>query len=401
MCSLLVSCSTAIAQQTINIDWVTKKPTSPAITVDKSTPVVVVVDNVNDILYSYSERIVAHPRTAEDIQSQILGLPGAVRATADPCKPLSDAIAALDTEFKGADLNPTATNTTLPHSIALDATRAAYDKSKQEILDLDNKVGGCTDAGLMTKKDYYQRTVKPKWDDAEGKPHSFKFATTLEPMTNYSIYLLERYNGINTDACVNKDDSGKTVGVECEVVYEPISTTITASGGFLITMLPAPTYERRNAPDGSAVLAVNNTGPVRTAFAALINVKVPGPWFFRHVCPSDDSTFGCAISAGPAFELGTGNQSATRIGLVTGFSFHFWRYLYLTPAVHIGQYDSFPVGFTAAGQTIPSTFTGSLQPITKTTARFSLAITFKGWDLLHKNSTSQGTTKSATPPSSH
>jgi hypothetical protein len=388
--ALLVSTS-ALAQQSVRIDWTTKNPTSPPITVDKSVAVTVVVENINDMLYGYRERIVAHPRTVEDFVPSIL--PQA-RLGTDPCKPLADAVKALDDAFAGSALNPNNGNPAIPHSIGLDVTRAAYDSARQQIEALASIVGTCGEDDLKKKAENYKTTIEPQWDKAESLPHTFTFATTLEPLTNYSIFLLEQYKGVTTDACTNKDDGGKLKGVECEVVYNPQSTTITASGGFLITTLPTPSYARGSSPDGTTVLVVNDTGGVRSAFAAVINVKVPGPGFMSHVCPSDDSAFGCAISVGPAFQLSSSNQNASRLGLIAGWSFQLWRYLYVTPAVHIGQYDNFPAGFTHAGQVIPPTFTGQLQPTTRTTARFALGLTFKGWDLLHKNSTSQGTTKS-------
>jgi hypothetical protein len=410
--ALFFAGSVAFAQQTVVIDWPARQPTSPPITVDKTTQVVVSVRNVNDMLYSYSERVVAHPRIVPETQFPVL--PGAeLKDATDPCKPLIDALNNLDTAFNKPELKPDVGNAEIPKSFTLEATKSAYDSIKSLIPALDAAVGSCKDpdlAPLAKRKNDYQTKIKPDWDAAEGKSHVFEFSTTLEPLTDYSIYIREKYvhtdanhNTIDktTDACTAKDANGKLTGVECEIVYQPRSTTITASGGFLITGMPSPTYARQNVPNSTnAVLVVNNTGPVRTAFTALINVKLPlpGKWGGK-VCPDDDSVFGCAISVGPAFQLSS-TQQATRIGLFAGVGFHLWRYLYVTPGVHIGQYDNFPAGFTAAGQPIPPTFTGNLQPIPNTTVRFALALSFKGWDLLHKNTTSQGTTKngSATNP---
>ena len=407
---LLLSADVALGQQAVVIDWPSRQPTSPPITVDKVTRVLVSVRNVNDMLYSYSERIVGHSRIVPDTQFSVL--PGASSmATTDPCKQLSDALTSLDTAFAKPELQPDASNVDIPKSISLEATRSAYDAVKSLIPALDAAVGTCPDAALLQRKSDYQTKLKPDWDAAESKSHVFEFSATLEPLTDYSIYLREKYVHTNpathtttdktTDACTAKDpNSGKLTGVECEVVYQPRSTTITTSGGFLITEMPAPTYTRQNVPNSmNAVLVVNNTGPVRTAFTALINVKLPLPWKLSKICPDDDSVFGCDIAVGPAFQLSS-TQQATRIGLFAGVGFHLWRYLYITPGAHIGQYDDFPAGFTAAGQPIPASFTGNLQPTTKTTVRFALALSFKGWDLLHKNAASQGTTKngSATNP---
>ncbi|HZR31187.1 MAG TPA: hypothetical protein VFA76_04965 [Terriglobales bacterium] len=379
----------SVAQQVVTIDWITKQPTSPPITVDKSTPVTVTVIRVNDMLYTYSARVAAHARSASDLAPGIVASGGTLNRSPE-CTDLSSAIKQLDDAFDKPELKPTANNATPPHHIELAATIAAYDAVKDSISQLETKKGACSDAALLGRVKYYEG-LKSQWDSAENKSHNFSFSTTLEPLNDYSIFLLEQYNGVTTDACVNKDSSGKSVGVECEVTYKPVSTIVAASGGYLITMLPSRTYERRNVPQSAnAVLAVNNGGPVRTAFATLIDIKIPSLRGLDKVCLPDDTTFGCAISLGPAFELGSGNQGATRIGFLAGFSFHLWRYFYATPAVHIGQFSGFPPGFTAAGQTIPATFTGKLDPIHRTTARFALALTLKGWNLLNKNSTSQG-----------
>lgn len=389
----------AMAQQSVHIDWDTRQPISPPITVDKSVAVAVVVDNVNDMLYSYKERIIARERTVDNIFPEIIQAARQAGPGTDACKPLADALKSLDDAFAGPALNPKSdTKATLPHSIRLGVTRAAYDKARGDIEALASKVGSCTDADLKNRAANYRNVTEAKWDQLERLPHTFTFSTVLEPLTDYSILLLEQFEGVTTDACTKKDDNGNLQGVDCEVVYQPKSTTITLSGGFLITTLPAPAYARGSAPDGSTVLVVNNLGGVRTAFTTLINIKVPGPGAFNHICPSDDSGFGCAISVGPAVQLSSDYKTATRLGLVAGWSFQLWRYLYVTPAVHIGEYDNFPAGFSQAGQVIPSTFTSELTPTKRTTARFALGLTFKGWDLLHKNSTSQGTTKSGNAP---
>jgi hypothetical protein len=393
--SFLVPTCTAFAQQQVQINWITKKPVSPPITVDKVTPIVVTIQNVNDMLYSYSERVAATARSPVEIQP-LIGRFGAAIAATDPCKDLGDALDQLDAAFSKPELQPDVKNKVMPQSVPLETTKAAYEDAKKQIAQLNSKVGTCTVANdtkkTLDRMQFYLTTVQPDWDQAESKPHTFTFSTTLDPLTDYSFFVMEQYKGHTTDACTNKDDSGKTVGVECEVDYKPTSTLVTASGGFLITQLTSPSYDRSNVPNSTnPVLTVSNSGPVRTAFTALVNVKAP-------FCRTDDSTWGCAVSVGPAFLLGNTNNT-TSIGLFTGFSFHFWRYLYLTPGVHIGQYPGFPAGFTQAGQSIPPTFTGKLDPINRTSIRFAIAITFKGWNLLNSTSTSQGTTTNgkATP----
>jgi hypothetical protein len=393
VCVSLVCAAPVQGQQQVQINWVTKKPVSPAITVDKTTPIIVTIQNVNDMLYSYSERVAAVPRAPVDIQP-IIGRFGASLAVEEPCKDLGDALDQLDKLFSKPELQPDITNKSMPDSIPLEITKAAYEEARKQMGQLSSHVGGCTAANdtkkTLARMTFYTTTVQDDWDKAEKKPHTFTFSTTLEPLTDYSIFILEQFKGHTTAACTNKDDSGRTVGVECEVVYKPVSTLITASGGFLITQLTSPTYDRSNVPNSTnPVLTVADNGPIRTAFTALINVKVP-------FCQANDTTWGSAISVGPAFAFG-GNNNTTNIGLFTGFSLHLWKYLYITPGVHIGQYPGFPAGFTHAGQSIPPSFTGKLDPINRTTARFAIAITFKGWNLVNSSSTSQGTPANGKP----
>jgi hypothetical protein len=87
------------------------------------------------------------------------------------------------------------------------------------------------------------------------------------------------------------------------------------------------------------------------------------------------------------------------VGLFTGISLHLWNYFYLTPGIHVGEFADFPAGISQ-GQSIPSTFTGPLNPVTRTSARFGLAVTFKGFKIPTGQSTSQGTVKNQKPAGS-
>ena len=371
---------TLLAQQQVQIDWRTHKPVSPPITVDTTTHIMVVVLAVNDMLYSYSERVEATARPPADIAPAIFG---ATRtAVAPECKDLDTALTQLDTDFGKSSLKPNASSQDLPESIPLAVTKTAWAAAKQNIAQLDPKTGQCTDQDLLTRKIYYTTTIQSNWDAADRKQHTFTFATTLEALTDYSFFILEQYNGTTTAACISKNDAGKNVGVECQVSYKPASTIITMSGGFLLTELMSPTYDRANVPGSTdAVLTVSNTGSFRAALATLVNVKLP-------FCASEE--WGCAVTAGPVFQLGS-TSGASSIGVLVGVSFQLWRYLYITNGFHIGEYPDFPAGFSHAGQPIPAAFTGKLTPINRTTARFAIGLTLKGWTLAKANSTSQGT----------
>jgi len=385
---LLTASVSLFGQQHVDIDWVNAKPTSPPITVDKATPVTVTIHNVNDFLYSYHVRVVATERDPVQIQPAFLGPFSATLQANDPCKELADALDELDKTFATPELRPDIKSKTLPKSEPLDTTQSAYKLARPQIVDLSSHVKGCNSGNdakgaLKRMADYF--ALQEDWDKiAQNQSHDFVFQLVLQPLNDYSIYILEQYKGTTTDHCTNKDNSGNTVGVECLITYQPTSTLITASGGFLMTQLTSPTYDRSNVPNSSqAVLTVSNNGPLRAGLTGLINISIPH-------CQNPTESIGCAFSVGPAFSF-TGNSATTNIGLFAGISLHLWHYLYLTPGFHLGQYPGFPAGFTQAGQPIPSSFTGKLDPINRSSVRFAFGITFKGWDVTKKNATSQGT----------
>jgi hypothetical protein len=176
---------------------------------------------------------------------------------------------------------------------------------------------------------------------------------------------------------------------------------LSASGGFLFSELQSRTYTRANVPGVTdAVLQVNGAGPVNSLLTALVNVKIPCFWPSQPKippCTTSPDTWGWMFSIGPAYEVGSDSQT-TRVGLFAGVSVHFWKYMYLTPGIHVGKFADFPPGFTHSGQDIPPSFTGALTPTTRPTARFAIGITFKGFNIPtgSAKSSGQATAKSNT-----
>ena len=145
------------------------------------------------------------------------------------------------------------------------------------------------------------------------------------------------------------------------------------------------------------MVAVNGSGPVRPVLTSTINVKVP---YVDSICTKKKKCWntdkvGLALSIGPALQLGQGSSNVSQLGLFGGLSIVLGRFL-ITPGVHVGEFADFPLGFTHAGQPIPATFTQQLTPVTRTTVRFGVGVTFRGFSLL-KSSSGPKATAPTTP----
>ena len=162
----------------------------------------------------------------------------------------------------------------------------------------------------------------------------------------------------------------------------------------MFSELPSRTYSRQNVPGSTdAVLAVGGNS-MSSLLTALVNVKLPCGFEW---C-SKDTGYSFAVSVGPALSLNGGGNGVSQVGLFGGLSLGFWKYLFLTGGVHVGQFAGFPAGFTHAGQDIPSSFTASLTPVGRTSTRFAFGVTFKGFSIptASKQSAGQVTTPSGT-----
>ncbi len=378
----------SIAQQQIIVSWQSKELQSLPLTVDKAIPVMVVVRGVNNILYNYEGRLTAHPVM---VTQSVFG--NVTASSSDPCGNIKSKMTAIDGILKSSDFDPyngvSDERTTTPHSIGLEAMRLAFEKNlKPLILQMRTLVDQCTDSAVTNAAQSYL-ALDQKYTEAFAADHDFTFPAELTPLNNYTITIIERYGDKITDKCTN---AGKGVG--CDVEYIPRNNILSTSGGFLFSELSNRTYERRLVPNSTnAVLVVNNSGPVRTILTALINVKIPCGWV-HFPCSQREDTWGWALSIGPALQL-SGGSNVTKLGLFGGVSVHLWKYLFLTPGVHVGDFADFPAGFTQNRQAIPASFTGNLDPVTRISVRFAFGITFKGFNIPTGSNTAQGTVKPA------
>jgi len=383
------------AQQIVTILWASKQPQNAPITVDQSTPVHIVVTGVNDALYSYEGYVTAVPTTPPNINFPVT-TSGAPAAPAG-CDDATTTLKAITQDMKSWQLNPWLDekgkdlSAGTPNSVSLKTTREFY------------ATHIATKFALVSQAQAHNCTLDSQWNTINlftqdwaqrlTRPHTYELDTTLAPFNEYTIHLVEyAYDEIHnlrmTNACTQNGSA-----TECTIKYQPQTNLLSASGGFLFSQLQSRTYTRANVPGMSdSVLQVNGTGRVNSLLTALVNVKFPCFWPKQPKippCAPDPDTWGWMFSVGPALQL-SGSDQTTRVGLFAGVSLHFWKYMYLTPGVHVGQFADFPAGFTHNGQDIPPSFTGALTARPRTTVRFAIGVTFKGFNIPTGSSKSSG-----------
>jgi hypothetical protein len=139
----------------------------------------------------------------------------------------------------------------------------------------------------------------------------------------------------------------------------------------------------------STVLGVQGNS-FSTGLVGLVNFRLP----YKRL--SSDN-LGVDISAGPVFRFGSKSDTSA-VGFFTGITLRFYRYFFITPGVHVGEFADYPQGFTHAGQAIPMNF-GTPTAVKRTTAKFGVAVTFQTKDFksLGKSSVNQTNTPAPAP----
>jgi hypothetical protein len=315
------------------------------------------------------------------------------------CDQIKTTFSDIGTAMHAWQLNPwrnsSGSPVTIPQSVSLSTTREFY------MTNVNAKFGTITRAAAASCG------LEPQWITTNASNtdwlarlagnHQYSLDAVLQPLNDYTIHLREMTNDGDhpptlTSACLDSNHAAN----ECQIQYKPQSTLLTTSGGYLLSELQSRSYQRQNIPNSTdAVIIANGTGAVSSLLTALVNVKLPCPGnrFFKALsigCLTDnDDQFGWAFSAGPALRL-SGDNTVSRVGLFGGVSLHLWRYLYATPGFHVGEFADFPAGFTAPGQVVPASFTGNLTPVSRTSVRFAVAVTYKGFNLPGGSGKSQG-----------
>jgi len=168
--------------------------------------------------------------------------------------------------------------------------------------------------------------------------------------------------------------------------FNPSFGIVSASAGFLMTQVPAPTYNSATAPDPNDltktqnVLQVNYGAGIRPALVAMLTGNIP---------QVNTRNFGLGVSSGLVFDITSGKADTSSFGYFGGVSLRLTPWIYLTPGVHVGQYANWPPGFTHAGQVIPPN-TGTPNPTKQYTARFAFSVTYIIKNLGQTSGGSQG-----------
>ncbi len=402
---------TAFAQDNVVIDWKTKTLLQSPPEINVRTTVTVAVWNLNDFLYKYDVSIKATPRSIDDF-GKIPGFAAAVSLAVTPtCVERANAAVAGISNLQNVidtKIRPQADKDGNYASISLDDTIAAWNKNiesamgtsqqavaalRQELTDPVKNCSGAddnakrkdaADAGtVLATYDQMDKALEPYRTQLFKSDHKIEVVYTLQPETDYSITVDEKYLGKST-----------TQGSK-EFQFSPISTILTLSAGPLMTWIPDRSYVSSTvpAPGGGTqnILTVNDASGPQIQLAALLNYRIPLPssWKWTKGWNTTD-TAGISISTGPVFRLAGSNSGTSSFGYFGGVSFHLWQRFFVTPGVHLGEFADFPAGF-GPGSVIPPNF-GTLTPVKRWTARFAIGLTFKAADLskIGKKSTTVG-----------
>ena len=392
---------TVLAQQSVVVDWKTKTLLQSPTEVNVRTGVTISVWNLNDFLYKYDVTVLATPRSIDDF-AKIPGFTAApvnlgvkkacLEQANDAVRPIADLQGAIDSKIR-----PQANKDGTYPSVSLDDTIAAWNKeiespmgrSHQQVVSLRqallDPIANCTGVDDNAKRkdaadaavvlgtfDRVDAALAPYREQLFKSDHRIQFPYTLQPETDYSITVTERYLG------------AITVQGSKEFKFSPVSTILTLSAGPLLTWLPNRSYVSSTVPVSGGgtqnILTVNDPSGPQVELAALLNYRIPLPnsWHWTRVWNTTD-TAGVSISTGPVFRLASSSSGTSNLGYFAGLSFHLWQRFFLTPGVHVGEFADFPAGFHE-GSVIPPNF-GTLTPVKRWTTRFALGITFKTLDL--------------------
>ncbi len=376
ICLTLAGC-TAFGQK-VTVDWPTKKITSQPSRVEKDTMATVEVDQVNDLMYTYSISYQLKPLTISDFTSIANAFSiaagkapaGESAAACDFSDVLNSQKALADAE--SAFLQTPATNpecsASKPCDITLGAAVSLWNKNVQPKLDAAKAALGKFTAACSSPN--YSSSIKSASDAigaAEAKiasSHSIIKANAipLSPENTTSLVVVQLWMGT------------PTVNGSYSVDIQTSNYRLTLSAGALFSEVQNRSYTSSSAPNAAGtgttnILAVGGLSRFNPTAVALLNYELPF---------ADWERFGFALSTGPVFRLGS-KSDATSFGYFAGMSIHLYHRFYISPGFHLGQFADFPAGFSQANQPVPS---GLSTPtaITRWTWRFGFGLSYKAKD---------------------
>jgi hypothetical protein len=374
--ALIIFARLAVAQYGVN--WPTQ-PATPMATAVEPGSQVLRISNVNDFLYSYDVNVV-------EIET----------ATTIPQPPLGGAVGCntveINTYSSNAQTALTAYNKLFPASAtnvqSLATTQSAWQSNVQpsfsslvtQSATAHAVYSGITDPaqqsackGSLDSADTILGTLTTANAKLNQSAHVIVANFTAKACKSALITIIEKYNGVPT---------GQSISVQLDAECNKF----TVSGGVLFSEIQNRTYTSATSPAAAGnFLSVGGTGKFTPTLTSLFNFNFPlEP--FGHTVSSSLGDVRLGISTGPVLRLNS--SQASSFGWFAGGTLSFYHLLYITPGVHVGEFADFPLGFTASKQPIPAGY-GQLNAVTRWTARFGIAITFKGWDV---SKTTQGGT---------
>jgi len=360
--------------QQVVVDWAAKKVTSQPGTIEQKTKATVRLDNVNDMMFTYSISYQVKPAPISDFDSiarafSIAGKAAAGEAVSCDFSGVLASVKALvdaENDFHKLPATNKGCSETKPCNITLKQAQDAWEQSVQPKLgsaqnDLDGFTKVCTSENYKPSIQSAQTSIDSARAIAGGG-HSIQKADAIDliPDSVTSLAVDQLWQGIpTTDGTYSVD-------------LQPSNNRLNLSAGALFSEVQNRSYNVRAIPNGSGtsnVLSVDGISKFSPTAVALLNYEIP------HL---DWDRMGFALSTGPVFRLGSKSDTSS-FGYFAGVSMHLFHRFYITPGYHLGEYADFPAGFSQPNQVVPPGL-GTPIPVKRWTWRFGLAFSYKAKD---------------------
>ena len=391
--SILLLLTPPLSAQNVVVDWVGKNIISSPSKINKKTKAEIYVENVNDVLYTYSIQVTGVPRVDNDFGALEKGFvvgKGAGEGAANPCDDPVKAVqiataelgAAVSTFYHLPETQSKSCSKATPCSINIADTRVAWTSgvapkantasaalAHLQQLPICQKAYSKEIGDLQTALD----SVTDRSAYIFSPHHTISTETTLEPDVDYTVDVKELYmtTGVSTGIQTNAD----TLSVK----FQPATDRLTLSAGVLFSEIQNRGYTSQVEPNATGtgtqnVLAVSGINEFSPLAVALLNYEIPP---IKKLSFGNDD-IGLAVSSGPVIRLSSSSNTSS-FGYFVGIGVHLYHRFYISPGVHIGEFADYPPGFSAPGQIVPPGL-GTPIPINRFTARFSFGVTYKAKD---------------------
>jgi hypothetical protein len=374
---LILKSLPTLCQQTVAIDWDSKKITSQPATINSDSNVAIDVSNVNDVLFTYSISTESTPIAIDDF-SQIanaFGLSNTAakgKGEAPSCNYqdfLNSVKALVDAEnvFLELPASSKGCSAAKPCSMTLGDAKTAWDKVLPLLATAKSKEADSKLFCTAQEYDSAYASSQAALDQADSITASFQNGTHVAQ--SHALVKPDYTTSIEIDEFWNGKPTNKSVSV----TLSNTNTRLTLSAGALFSELQNRSYSITAAPSTSAsstknVLAVSGESKFSPLAIGLLNYEVPR---------LSNDEIGLAISTGPVLRLGTSSGSSS-FGYFGGVSVHLYHRFYVSPGLNLGQFADNPPGLSA-GSAVPSGIT-TPSPVNRWTWRFSFALTYKTKD---------------------